>query len=224
MKNILIPTNFSSDTNHALQVAADMHDLKINEIVLISLTEISDSITELLFLSEKEKNNINSSADVLNFWNRYKTQHNLTANVKVHSQYGLSRPVFRQLMSRFNIGLAIVPQSFQTSKSYIHQFMLRLLNQCDSPVMLLPAKKEEYKGIQRALYLDETENARTGMVQEYPFHVIHQSMLEDVGQNSIRSIVDNMKIDLIVKGKRNGNTSSLSDIGVAELGLPVLTI
>ena len=55
MKNILIPTNFSSDTNHALQVAADMHDLKINEIVLISLTEISDSITELLFLSEKEK-------------------------------------------------------------------------------------------------------------------------------------------------------------------------
>lgn len=224
MKNILIPTTYEIDSTDALKVAADIcQHSGGGEIILFSISEISDSITELLFLSSKDNIDLNKRDAVLKFWESYSSQHRMNANIKFHHQYGLSRPVLEQVIDRFGADMVIIPQSFQLSKNYIHQFALKLFNQCNSPMMLLPPKNLSYKGIQRALYLDKADLKSPGVVQQYPFHVIHQSMIEKENQEPIRALVERMQIDLIVKGKRKTNACDY-EIDSEELGLPILTI
>lgn len=224
MKNILIPTTYEIDSTDALKVAADIcQHLGCGEIILFSISEISDSITELLFLSSKDNIDLKKRDAVLQFWETYRSEHRMNTTIKFHHQYGLSRPVLEQIIDRFGADMVIVPQSFQLSKNYIHQFALKLFNQCNSPMMLLPGKNLSTKSIQRALYLDKADLNPAGVVQQYPFHVIHQSMIETDGQESIRTLVEKMQIDLIVKGKRKTNTSDY-EIDSEELGLPILTI
>lgn len=223
MKHILIPTTFEVDTQHALKIAADICEGEKMDPVMLSVTEISDSITELLFLGTDGKIDIKKRDQLVSFWNRHVAQGDALKQLKVHHQYGFSRPILKQILLKYNIGLAIVPLSFQQSKNYIHQLTLRLLHQCETPVMLLPAKIHEDTYIKRALYLDDGDYVGAEVIHDYPFHVIRHSAMEQVQDNSITSIVDNMKIDLIVKKKR-ATLDKDKHFKLDELNLPVLNV
>lgn len=224
MKSILIPTTYEFDTTQALKAAADMYRVQTGEITLFSVSEIPDSITELLFLASYDGVDFQQRETVLQFWHDYQTRQRITANVSMHHQHGMTRPVLKHLLNRFNPDLVIIPQSFQQSKQFIHQFTLKLLHQSECPLMLLPAREFSHKGIQRALYLDEAVKKLAGDVQQYPFHVIHHSMIANAEADSIRSIIEEMQIDLIVKGKRKKGSSDHQEANMADLGLPILTI
>lgn len=221
MKTFLIPTSFEGDTTRAMEIALDMFSSPDDRIVLLSASHISDSITDLLFLSnpidpEKKQRTIDH-------WANLKRQRNAAGALATHHQYGMSRPIFDTILERFDVSMSIVPESFQQSKQHIHRFVLKLLHKSHCPMMLLPGRLS-VKGLQRALYLDESPATNTAKVQGYPFHVIHKSMVSDAEYPSIKAIVDSMSIDLIVTGKRVEGTTDSVDHEVKTFGLPVLTI
>lgn len=222
MKTFLIPTTYGSDTRKAIEMAIDMFTDPGNRIVLFSVSDISDSITELLFLKPGKDIDISARQNILDFWESRREQLRIDEEIEIHHQYGLSRSTFNAIIERFNVFMAIVPESFQQSKQYIHQFTLRLLHRSNCPMMLLPPTLSA-KGIQRALYLDKMPESKTAAVQHYPFHVIHKSMVDQQERLSLKSIIEEMHIDLIVKGKKI-DSESATDQDLRSLGLPVLAV
>jgi hypothetical protein len=55
MKNILITTTYDVDTFNALKIAADLIRHHKGSVVLLTVSDLSDSITELLFLSARSQ-------------------------------------------------------------------------------------------------------------------------------------------------------------------------
>lgn len=224
MKNILIPVTFEADTLQAMMIAADMQRYAGGSINLLTISEITDSITDLLFLDVNDSVDRQKRGEVMMLWENMKADHEIKADVLEHHRYGLSRPLMKQLLGRLDIDLVIVPVSFQKSREHIHRQTLKLLQESNCPLMMLPSKSLVYKGILRALYLDQTDKAVTPAVQQFPFHVIHQSMISNGEYDSIQSVIDKMQIDLIVKGKPKKNSVDRHAIDTSALGLPVLTI
>ncbi|MBT1700149.1 hypothetical protein KK083_24890 [Fulvivirgaceae bacterium PWU4] len=224
-KKVLIPTTFEEDTKTALRLATDIYQGSAAEITLCTISEISDSITELLFLDAKDHIDVSKRDAIISFWNQHKKAAHEKAEVSLHHQFGLSQPKFNRMMERFEPDMVVVPQSFQQSPEYIHQFALRLFHTSRYPMMLLPGNAETVKGIQRALYLDESQQQASSVaVQQYPFHVIHKSMVEGQEYGSTRTIVEKMQIDLIVKPKRKKGLPVEHDRDAGTFGLPILTI
>lgn len=223
-KNVLIPTTFEEDTKTAVRLATDIYQGSAAEIILCSISEISDSITELLFLNAGDYIDVSKRDSIISFWNQHKKEACEKAELATHHQFGLSQPTFNKMMERFEPDMVVVPQSFQQSQQYIHQFALKLFHKSRYPMMLLPGSAETFKGIQRALYLDEPKQAGSVAVQQYPFHVIHKSMVEGQEYDSTRMIVEKMQIDLIVKPKRKQGSLTEHDRESGTFGLPVLTI
>lgn len=221
MKTFLIPTTFESDTKKALQLAMDMFSSADDRIVLMSISEVSNSITDLLFLGSEKPVDFTKRQVILDYWTDKRRASTNCGQITTHHQYGLSRSTFNGILERFDVSMSILPESFQQSKQHIHQFALKLLHQSSCPMMLLPAKLSG-KSIQRALYLDE--KTKTPTVQGYPFHVIHKSMVSEAQYPSVQSMVKELNIDLIVKGKRVDGTADTIDHEISSFGLPVLAV
>lgn len=221
MKTFLIPTTFEADTTKAVQLAIDMFSGSSDRIVLLSISEITNSITDLLFLGSEKPVDLDKRQVILNYWNEVKKQSDTYGEITTHHQFGLSRPTFNGILERFDVSMSVVPVSFQHSKQHIHQFMLKLLHQSRCPMMLLPANLPD-KSIQRALCLDEVP--APSPVQGYPFHVIHKSMVSDAQYPSVQSMVEALNIDLIVKGKRVDGAGEPIDQEASAFGLPILAV
>lgn len=223
MQNILIPTTFEADTLQALKVATDVKRHNAGRVVLLSLSAVSDSIIDLLFLSPQDHIDTGKHKKLKQNWHRFTVQNKVTVETKEHHQFGMSRPILTQLLERFDIDMAIVPLSFQQSRQHIHRFLLKLLHESHCPLMLLPTEKQESEVIQRALFLDNPAVSLTASIENLPFHIIHQSMLQDQHERPLKRVIDDHRIDLIVLGKRNNETSE-DNTDILGLGIPVLTI
>lgn len=222
MNNILIPTSFEIDTLLALKVAAGLNDPRIKEVTLLRATPVSDSIMELLFPTTPEDKIKLKREQVFKMWAKHVEQNQLSfTHVKEHHQLALSKPILMQLLDRFSVELVIVPWSYQQSKDYTDRFMLRLLHECKTPLMLLPEEHETQVGIQRALFLDENVQAPLATIEHLPFHVIYQSMVRTSNMNSLKAMVDNLRINMLVLAR--GTEKKLLPL-VANIGLPVLTV
>lgn len=224
MKNILLLTTFEADTLQSLKIAADVISNSSSEVYLLSVSEISDSITDLLFLSQSDHVDVEKKTELLNQLQNFKEEHGFRFKVHVDHRYGLSRPILEQILERCNADLVIVPTSFQKSKQHIHQFALKLLHKTSCPLMFLPPKTEVLEEIKRALYLNGEGGLLTSAIENLPFHIIHQTMLEDANKYTIEELIERFEIDLVVKGKRNGKALHADEIEINKLGVPVLTV
>jgi hypothetical protein len=222
MKNIFILTQFEADTLQAMKTAAYMSENKGN-IILVTCSEISDSITELLFLSAMYHIDLNKRQDILDKWSVYKAETNIATTVREHHQFGISRPVIQKLLESFQVDVVIAPLSIQQSKQYIHKLFLKLLHNSNCPLLLLPEKDQTSEIIQRALFLDANGKSLAPSLQQLPFHVIHQSMIKEYENQSLNVLVDQLRVDLIVQPKRSNEVAE-KNADVTSLGLPVLTI
>lgn len=225
MKNIIITTTYEADTLHALKIAADLKRDGGGNIILLSTSELSDSITDLLFITSQKHIDQDKRTLLLKMWSAFREQNNLSLILEEHHQFGMSRAILEQLLERFNADMVIVPLSVQKSKQYIHKFLLKLLHKSECPLMLLPEEKQLPEAIQRALFLDVFGRPLTPSIQNLPFHIIHQSMvdLEQNEDHSLKLLIEKLKINLIVQTKRNGELKE-DNSDVIELGLPVLTV
>jgi hypothetical protein len=222
MKNIIIPTTFAADTVEAMKIAAYIAE-NTGSITLLSNSPISDSITELLFLSSKDTIDAAGREKVLADWQRYADNKGIDMTVEKHHQFGMSRPLLDNVLEKYDTDLVVTPQSFQQSKNHSHRMMLSLLNRCTCPVMLLPDAGQLQESYQRALYLDEAGQPLSSMLQHLPFHIIHSSMLHEAKGKSLMALIDQMNVDLIVQRKRR-NEVFTDESQLIELGLPILTV
>lgn len=221
MKTFLVPSTFDTDTIKALKLANDMFSSPSDRIILCSISELSNSISDLLLLSSSTPVDLGKRQVILDYWQQFKKETKSKGTLTTHHQYGLSRPRFNAILERFHVSMSIIPESFQQSKLHVHQFALKLLHQSNCPMMVLP-EKLPVKGIQRALYLDEAPRAQ--MIEGYPFHVIHKSMVGDAEYPSVESMVEALNIDLIVRGKRDIESSNAAESEISAFGLPVLAV
>ena len=221
MKNILVPTNYKIDTIQALKTSVDFKQSNEVHITLLSTNAIPNSISELLFPSQWEQVDPSLRSELLKAWALYASVTPLSrAQISEHHQHNMSRPILSGLLDQFSTDMIIVPFSFQKSKKYIERMLLCFLSESKLPLMLLPNDTDQV-AIHRALYLDENENPPTAVIQDFPFHVIHQSMVKSGGLQSIKAIILKFKINLIVLAK--GTERRLGQ-PLTDLGLPVLTI
>lgn len=224
MKNILITTTFKEDTLQSIKLATEVMGNNASTITLLSCSEISDSITELLFLSSTDHADLQKRSDLLSKFQEYKNAQSLKATVQEHHQYGMSRPILEQILTRYQVDLVIVPLSFQQSKIHIHELLLKLLYKTSCPLMFLPERKQSREAIKRALYLNEPGRGLTPAVENLPFHIIHQSMLDEANRLSLEEMINKLRIDLVVKGKGRNESRQENETPISKLGVPVLTI
>ena len=226
MKNIMIITTYEADTFGALKIAADLKRYHDGSLVLLTVSPLSDSITELLFLSARDHVEQQNRKKRLEEWNRFATNNKVYVDfpeIKEHHQYGMSGPILKQILECFDIDMIVVPPSMQKSRFFIHQLLLKLLHRSQYPLLLLSTDQLPSEPIQRALFLDGLGESLTAEIENMPFHVIHKSMLEQVPQISpLRQLIEKHKIDLIVQRKQKSSTGMDKDL--QNLGLPILTV
>ena len=228
MKNILITTTYDVDTFNALKIAADLIRHHKGSVVLLTVSDLSDSITELLFLSARDHVDQEQRQKRLEEWRHFKIQNDVSfdsLDIKEHHQFGFSRPILRQILERFEIDMIIVPHSMQRSRFCIHKVLLKLLNDSQYTLLLLSAEQPSSERIQRALFLDGSGELLTAEIENMPFHIIHKSMLDQSTwqHQSLKQLIDRHKIDLIVQRKKNRAMARIN-ADLPDLGLPVLTV
>lgn len=221
MKNILIPTTFESDTLQALKMSSRFKQNEEVNITLLSASALGNSIIDRLFLSNTNSPDPAKRQQVLDAWSVYQSQNNIHSCTNEHHQYGVSRPVFRQVMKRFSIDMAIVPLSYQQSKIYTDRILMSFLHDSKIPLMLLPAEQQEEQDIHRALFIEDESIVTSPVIETLPFHVIRQSMIQTAGLQSMKAIVQNFRINMIVLAKSNARQLNQT---LSDLGLPVLTV
>ena len=224
MKRILIPTVFHQDTLAAVRLAAELNTQGDLVITLMTAFELSDSITDLLFLAPHHHIDEQARHTFMDSVREVINARNERIELKEHHQFGVARPVISQVLERLNTDMIIVPRSFQESKNYIHKSLLSVFNKLKYPLMLLPLEKSVPSAIQRALYLQPDAGTEIGTLAQFPFHVIHQDMLSETMQGqSLQNIINNFNIDLVVQSKRSRQIPQNNELS-AELQLPVLTV
>ena len=225
MKNILIPTAFESDTLDAMKIASGLLNPFSGNMVLTTVSDLSDSIQELLFLSPDEHVDQRKRMDVIKNWKRYREKRAaaLSLGIQEHHQFGLSRPLLNSVLEQFNIDLVIVPASFQGSVIEIHKFFVELLYRSDCPIMLMPFESHSGRKVKRALLLDGDDASVLDTIKRLPLDIVHQSLIEDNNTQSLRLLIDALDIELVVQPKRKYVNIQRDPIVVA-LGVPVLSV
>lgn len=222
MKNILIPTTYGTDTVQAMKVAAGLATANACDVTLLSLSPLPDSITDLLFLSKPEHFELEKHDLLFQEFQTLQQHHTVRITVHEHHRFGITQPIFGQIMQRLNIDMVVIPPSFQQSTEFAHTLFIKLLHKSECPAMFLPLEKQAPEHLRRALFIDHGGQAMHPgeTLESLPFHIIHQSMIRPAEQLSLQQIVEYHHIDLIVHGKR----SARAEKEINTLGLPVLAV
>jgi len=224
MKRILIPTVFHQDTLAAIRLASELNAHGDEVIItLLTASELSNSITDLLFLKPHSETDKLARQQMMNGVQEMLRTRKFMRMIE-HHHYGVSRPKIGQLLERLETDMILVPRSFQQSNHYVHKSMLSIFNKLHHPLMLLPLEEAVPVMIQRALYVHEDMTPVVKSLPQLPFHIIHQIMLTETMQGGpLKQVVNDFKIDLVVQS-RHGNRVPQNNELTAELSLPVLTV
>jgi|GEM_PF-2498213 len=219
MKHILIPTTYGSDTVDAMKVAANLATAGECEITLLSISPLPDSITDLLFITKPEHLALEKHDALMRDWQTVQQHQSVRPTVNEHHRFGITEPVLKQIMQRLSVDIVVIPPSFQQSTEFAHTLFIRLLRKSHCPAMFLPQWKNTPEHLRRALFIDAGKYPGEAL-ESLPFHIIHQSMIRPTEHLSLRQIVENHQIDLIVHGK----TTPRAEQEISNLGLPVLAV
>ncbi|MBP4136978.1 hypothetical protein [Flavobacterium geliluteum] len=235
MKNFLIPTTLKDDTISAVKAA--IHQSKQNscEIILMLVSETPDTFSASHFLREMKTGLTTSQEEVLETC-RYMVNHTSNCKIKIHNQYGLSLPIFRNIIEAFTVKLVILPHSYKKETKRIHQYLIQLAGNQKCPILHLgvePFKEDSNK----ALYI---ENGKANMhvkdIQQFlsdnfSFEIVSQTAkLEDNYEDLapyLDEAISKYDIDLLVetrKGEKIKFQKSKKESINERLGLPVLSL
>ena len=131
MKSILIPSVLEEDTVLAVEAAIAYSPEK--KIVLLFLHDLPDEISATATL--RNMNNLCTAAQkkVLATCRDIGARSNRA--IEVHNQYGLSRPLLRNLMDFLDVETVSIPDSFVTSPRPIHRQLVTLLKEKQLPLI-----------------------------------------------------------------------------------------
>lgn len=224
MKNVLIPTTYESDTLEAMKIASRLLGRNDNYIVLLSASDVSDSIQELLFLSSADRIDQSKRTALMKEWIRYKEEHDPDSlwRVMEHHQFIITPPIVDALLERFGAALIIIPDSLRQSREHPHRYLLQLLNGSACPLMLLPPKTRSNDRILRTLLVGEYDDTLVPAIHEMSLDIVHHAV-KDSNADFLRLLIDALGIELVVQPKNRSGTIK-SDQTVSMLGVAVLSV
>ncbi len=234
MKSILIPTVIENDTKHAIETAVKHAKGKNCSITLLILTETPDACSAVEFLRKTKKPFTPAQAELLD---ECHSRIALSANctLGVHHQYGISAPLFRNLMEYLGTEMIILSPSYKADRKKIHAYFCKLAATCKKPILHL-GKKPEQPEFNKALYI-ERNNAQIGIQElqqlvnrQFDFKIVSQaSAAEEQGTDGLAPFVSEaiMKngIDLLIETRKpQKNRPAARGMTNDAYGLPVLSI
>lgn len=234
MKNIIIPTNFESDTLSAVRTALTQTGYTNYRIVLLVISEVQETYSAASNLKNfrylyrtQQENVLNKCRELVSAYN------GVTLNV--HYQYGISGPLLRNVMDHFNAGMVILTPSFKENKCRTNAHLLKLL--LKSRYTLLHLSSIEIQTITNALYIEpKTTNFTLQELQQlinnkFNFRIVSRTKLSNEltlqdANPLIAEAISSKQIDMLVetrspvqlavkKGKPSRNLN---------FGVPVLSI
>jgi hypothetical protein len=236
MKNILIPTTLQSDTINAIKTAIKSSNGEQCQLILMLIADIPDTYSSANLLR-----NINQDLSV--------TQENVfqmcretildsnNCSLKIHHQYGISSPVFRNLMEHYAIELTILTPSFKSSKKKINAYCVQIISNSKCPILHINLNFEE-EAFSQALYIKnsnsvlQVEDLQTYVDTLFSLKIVSQTKINDqqkaneiepfltdtISKNNINILIETRKpkkLKLLKKEKTALNET---------LGLPVLSL
>lgn len=236
MKNVLIPTTLKQDTISAVRTAIKQSKDINTTVILMLLVETPEtySASHLLRvmspqLTQKENQVLETCRDLIAEQNKCK--------LKIHHQYGISKPLFNQLVAHLNVGLIILTNSFKNENTKINAGFLNIVMHQKCPILQLSANCE-LEDFNKALYLESTTSRMN--VDDLQHYLNEQFSLQIVSQTSdleerdlesftpqLSEIISKNGIDLLIETRKSNKKKSKSAKREAIneiLGLPVLSV
>ncbi|MFV5688631.1 hypothetical protein ACM55M_08415 [Flavobacterium sp. ZT3R25] len=236
MKNILIPTTLQSDTINAIKTAIQSSNGEPCQLILMLITDIPDTYSSANLLRNINQDLSATQENVLQMCREIILESS-NCTLKIHHQYGISSPLFRNLMEHFAIDLTIITPSFKSSKKKINMYCLQIISNSKCPILHLNTNFEE-EVFSQALYIKnsdsvlQVEDLQTYVNTLFSLKIVSQTKINDqqkaneiepfltdtISKNNINILIETRKpkkLKLLKKEKTALNET---------LGLPVLSL
>lgn len=237
MNNILIPTQFESDTIDAIKTAIKYAESKSCTIVLTTVTDVPGSIYSPSFFLRTAVPEMTEAQHELLQECKSIVAATKNCQLKVHHQFGISAPLIKNLLEYFSVGLVILTQSYKSNTNRTQRHLLQLVSNCKCPILHMGYNKEE-RDFNKALYLEHTQtkigiqDLQKIVSEKFSFKIVSQASVfeeqkpEDITPYLSETISKN-NIDLLVETRKpeKNRLKKKTDSHVNEvLGLPVLSL
>jgi hypothetical protein len=230
MKNILIPSTLQSDTINAVKTAIQSSNGEQCQLILMLLADIPDTFSSASLLRNINTGLNTTQENVLEMCRKIILE-SKNCSLKIHHQYGISSPVFKNLMEHFTIGLTIITPSFKASKKKINSFCVQIISNSKCPILHTNANFEE-EIFSQALYLKNsdsslpTEDLQAYVNTLFSLKIVSETktnesepfLTDTIAKNNINILIETRKpkkLKLLKKEK-----AALNEL----LGLPVLSL
>ena len=230
MKNILIPSTLQNDTINAVKTAINSANGNQCQITLMLLTDIPDTFSSASLLRNINTGLNSTQENVLDLCRQIISE-SKNCSLKIHHQYGISSPVFKNLVSHFNIGLTIITPSFKSSKKKINSFCIQIISNSKCPILHTSANFDQ-DIFSQALYLKNSdshlhaEDLQAYVNTLFSLKIVSESetnesqpfLSDTIAKNNINILIETRKpkkLKLLKKEK-----AALNEL----LGLPVLSL
>jgi len=236
MKNLLIPTILEADTINAVKTALKQFKDENCTIMLMLVADVPDTDSASFFLKSlkneltvSQKNVLSSIRELIN--------EATSCTLKIHTQYGVSSPLIKNLIEFHKISLTILTPSFKASAKKIKVQCVQLLCNCKSPILHLTENCDE-QDLSKALYLEknksrfQAEDLQQLIQNEFDCKIVSQAKIQEsqvaedmtamlaeaISKNQISLLIETRKPEKISFKKKN--KSAINEV----LGLPVLSL
>ena len=156
MKNILIPSTLQNDTINAVKTAIHSANGNPCQFTLMLLADIPDTFSSACLLRNINTGLNSTQENVLDVCRQIISE-TKNCSLKIHHQYGISSPVFKNLVSHFNIGLTILTPSFKSSKKKINSFCIQIISNSKCPILHTNANFDQ-ELFSQALYIKNSDS------------------------------------------------------------------
>ena len=236
MKNILIPSTLQNDTINAVKTAIKSSNGTPSQLILMLLADIPDTFSSSSLLRGINKGLTTTQENVLEIC-REITQESNNCNLKIHHQYGISAPLFKNILEHFTIGLTIVTPSFKSSKKKINSMCVQIISNSKCPILHTNETLEK-ETFSQAMYLKNSDSAletedlqayintlfslkivsETKINEEEKRDEIHPILADAISKNNIDILIETRKPKKLKRLKKE--KKALNE----TLGLPVLSL
>lgn len=235
MKNFLIPTTLKEDTICAVKSAVNQAKDTHCEIILMIVADTPDTFSSSQFLREMQAGLTFNQQNILDIC-REIIATSTNCSIKIHNQYGLSSPIFRNIIDAFSIKLVILPHSYKQETKRIHQYFIQLAGNQKCPILHL-GNEQIKDDFNKALYIENTaanmhvKDVQQFISQNFSFEIVsqttnYQNNFEDFAPH-LSEAISKYDIDLLIQTRKGKKIKfkKRKDEEINELlGLPVLSL
>lgn len=231
MKSILIPTVLQHDMLHAVRVA--LTDAKPTAITLLYFIESDDTPSATYWLRTSQTTVSRDQELLLDECRQMVAKAGCSLNIR--QQYAVTGPLLRNLLDYLDIGLVIIPESFQHSTKTIHRQCVKVLHNVRLPILQLAAPCET-NGFAKALYLQKNESVNrldellNSVDAFFNLDIVCQTSVDfrekDDWAISLFDTINRKEIDLVVETRspQKLKLSRVKSSAKEKLELPVLSL